>query len=1340
MKPSDPDSPSERRLAEALRAALPPRPPGAPPERVSDAFFDALAAEDAAAGIRPPDVTARVVAAARRAAEAQHRGDIVARRPSLRRRIAAAAALFAAIAGLAGAATVAVVAALRNDPISEPTPAPPAAQPFIIQHSSFSIDPDSPSEPDTMKKTATLPAIAAAAVLAAAPVPAEPAPVEPDDAAESAAAESASAPEDAFAFYRPEDARTFLLAWQEALLPLSSAVTQEVGAVAIVPDSADSAAWFAALWPDRAPDPFPALLLDDLGDAVLTNLAAAAAAATEAPEDYDPAWLLDETLPGIPEEHRRALMPFYDPMLVTLSFESYPDASRFAELAESESARHSSPATRHSSISPHPATNTVAGILERAHGALGTAAKGGLRTPPKAASNEKSAEAAAPPPPPPQPDFKLLQRLLYQELVVPYYAGPDGSTQLSSRGAQTVWKFALELGRGRFMLVPNREWGEAFDLVVRYGVDDPFVRFSASVGCWKWGWTDKARELRDDLAFRLAGGDATPFQSLLLAHLGQRYEPSPENLAALRDAFAAWAATLSGEFDRDDVRAWLGHWLVEDVAAGVEPARGKNLEGDALRAAIACRAADPAPDASPAPGSVPVHEDFVQSTFYPLLLREIVAPLEALERDRAAPWRPMALAALRDWCLAVARGETRLDPLYAGRAVSAAGRGCTWPAIRFLKALKDHDDIAWNPETAVYGQDTPEATAAAVRRVVEVLDAADSDPATTPLSRHVMHRAFAECRRRAGAAGFGEAGSYIDLLASRAWSGPEARAVWLLRPGTIDWDAAAQAASDDWLREMAAGRAAEAKGNVPAALPRFDHAAELRPAFPEPWIELLRLHSDEGRGARVFYDEARARELDAPGAADAMLAALRPDPASCGDSLAESPSLSALLAFGDECLATGRFDTRLPVAWAKSRFIAASLLGPDWEDAFRGADAITNMDRVADAVLANPRASKSDRRNAFYMRIWPLYANNDFGPLPAVCGAFGQGEGNWDDLAVDFDPDHPMHRYGLALAAGLAGYHHEDVTEALRLWRVEGDLPAARDAFRARAGRVSAVTNTVDNWEQSFISGRLAVLECALARPGDPPYSLLPKAGAPGPRKFWRSREETVVFQFENELEPGSGVWWAGGRAGQMAASEPVVPSNAVLSIAVGHFAPDPAPARFWVVPDCSADPESSAGAVPSAPLVHGLLVEWTAPGRCTLGWAWFDLYSTNAAPVRADGPRVPVRSPYDGIMRFDLELRGGDASVFARGVPLPDLSRRGLVSPDSPHPVAFAGRLFGLLRATVRATPSPAPSEPHAESKPHAESAEPRPGEAGPLPEGAAERSEAGGVSHAEAAESAED
>ena len=48
----------------------------------------------------------------------------------------------------------------------------------------------------------------------------------------------------------------------------------------------------------------------------------------------------------------------------------------------------------------------------------------------------------------------------------------------------------------------------------------------------------------------------------------------------------------------------------------------------------------------------------------------------------------------------------------------------------------------------------------------------------------------------------------------------------------------------------------------------------------------------------------------------------------------------------------------------------------------------------------------------------------------------------------------------------------------------------------------------------------------------------------------------------------------------------------------------------------------------------------------------------------------------------------------------------------------------------------SPPAMDAPAASAPHAESAAPRPGEAGPLPEGAAERSEAGGVSHAEGAE----
>ena len=1304
MSPNESDA--ELRLGETIRAALPPLPADFDPERIEDEFFAALAKENSAVGLKPPDVADRLVSLARRTAGA-HRADAGRRAvasPRLRR--VAAAAAVAAIAGLAGAATVAIRAALRDDPPPAPPPAPSPAS-SIVRRSSIGVDAPDSAEPDTTKPESS---IAAPAASAPAPRPAEAvsagpaAPASPAEAVPSASA----APEDAFAFYRPADVETFLAAWQESLLPLSSAVTQEVGAVAICPDSADSAAWFAALWPDRAPETFSALLLDDLGDAVLTNLAASAAAVVEAPEDYDPAWLLDETLPGIPEEHRQALMPFYDPALVTLSFDSYPDAARFAEWlgdggdspAPSRTVPSSAPQAllsfepeAHPSPAPQAAPSSAPQALLSFEPQEDTSlAPGGHREPKT----------------PPMPDFKLLQRLLYRELVVPFYDGPDGSTYLSSHGAREIWKFALELGRGRLVQIPHREWGRAYDLVVRNGVDDPFLRFCASLGSWKWGWADKARELRDDLSFRLAGGDATPFQSLLLAHLDQRFEPSPGRAAALRDVFDAWAAALDGEFDRDDVRAWLGHWLVEDVvAAGPATVRGKDLGVGIRAAAIARHAAKPTPDASPAPGTVPVHEDFVQTTFLPLLLREVVAPLEAIEGDREAPWRPMALAALRDWCLGGAHGERHLDPLYAGRAVSAAGRGSAWPAIRFLAALKNYDDTAWDSETAVYGHDVPDAIADAARRVVEALAAADADPGTTPLARLLMHRAAA-ARRHPPVAGLpSEAFSAAFAAAAAQPRSPaEARALWLLAPATADWPAIASSASDPWLREMALGRAALTQGDTAQSIPAqgtaaqsgaaraplareaFARAASLRPSFPEPWIELLRHCAADPAEARTFYDEATRREFDAPGAADAMLDALRP--ASLAGEVPSAPaSAETLLAFGDECLATGRFDTRIPVAWARSRFIAASLPGADWEAPFRGEDAITNMNRIVDSVLANPHADKCKRRNALYMRIWPLYANNDFEPLVRTCDAFSQAEGIWDDLDIDFDPGHPMRRRSIGLACGLAGYHHEDVVDALRLWRVDGDLSAARDAFRARAGRVSAATNTLDNWEQSLIAGNLAVLDCALARPGDPPYSLLPRFGTPGPRKFWRSREEKVGFNF------GHGSWYAGD-PGEAAASEPVVPSNALLAVSIRPWPDDNYP-RFWIVPDNSPAFRQRPGRV------RGLLLERSSRGW-NAGWADFDLFGSGGVPAPGTaGPRINLPAAAigpDGTVRVELRILEGNVTVAVGGEPLPSLDSPGLLHAGEPHAIAFAGHAFELTEATVLALPaeSGSDSDPNAE------------------------------------------
>ncbi len=77
--------------------------------------------------------------------------------------------------------------------------------------------------------------------------------------------------------------------------------------------------------------------------------------------------------------------------------------------------------------------------------------------------------------------------------------------------------------------------------------------------------------------------------------------------------------------------------------------------------------------------------------------------------------------------------------------------------------------------------------------------------------------------------------------------------------------------------------------------------------------------------------------------------------------------------------------------------------------------------------------------------------------------------------------------------------------------------------------------------------------------------------------------------------------------------------------------------------------------------------------------------------------------------------------------------SVRRLVLTNTEEELAKAERALADLGL---AAPSPAADEPRTEDT---EGAAPRPGEAGPLPEGAAERSEAGGVSHAESAEGAE-
>ena len=115
--------------------------------------------------------------------------------------------------------------------------------------------------------------------------------------------------------------------------------------------------------------------------------------------------------------------------------------------------------------------------------------------------------------------------------------------------------------------------------------------------------------------------------------------------------------------------------------------------------------------------------------------------------------------------------------------------------------------------------------------------------------------------------------------------------------------------------------------------------------------------------------------------------------------------------------------------------------------------------------------------------------------------------------------------------------------------------------------------------------------------------------------------------------------------------------------------------------------------------------------------------------PCRADpAPKTIRLGPDDGVV---VELAPG-----APESALDELLSRIHAAPESCVHVVLLRALDAPGSETEGEHAEGAEPKSHAES---AESAETRPGEAGPLPEGAAERSDAGGVFHAESAENAE-
>ena len=127
----------------------------------------------------------------------------------------------------------------------------------------------------------------------------------------------------------PGDVRLLLRSAQEASLPASGAVTQDVGSVCFEPADEESARWLDSLRASSPSNALPVLIFEEPAtlDVVATNLESGGASRIGPETDYDPMWVLD-SLDGLDPDVRDRLIPFFDPSLVSVRLVLRPVAVR----------------------------------------------------------------------------------------------------------------------------------------------------------------------------------------------------------------------------------------------------------------------------------------------------------------------------------------------------------------------------------------------------------------------------------------------------------------------------------------------------------------------------------------------------------------------------------------------------------------------------------------------------------------------------------------------------------------------------------------------------------------------------------------------------------------------------------------------------------------------------------------------------------------------------------------------------------------------------------------------------------------------------------------------------
>lgn len=474
--------------------------------------------------------------------------------------------------------------------------------------------------------------------------------------------------------------------------------------------------------------------------------------------------------------------------------------------------------------------------------------------------------------------------------------------------------------------------------------------------------------------------------------------------------------------------------------------------------------------------------------------REAVAWLQRKFQDdfdahgrKDAPWAAEYREFLADWAVASAEGyEPAPMEKLGGRAAALAAAGCDDPVFILLRGRID----------LAGGQ--PQEALAAFRRLPDVQKA--GYPAFMAYFALVWSRAAKAAINPAAAAvpepdkALNETVIAIARDASFA-DGKQWIYFSMLMPVSDAFTAAAaerfakpDSGVDPWITAMAVGRdhvrqawAARGTGFAGAVTPdgwkgfgehlalareHFTHAHEMHPEWPEAASEMIQVSLGEGSDEeRLWFDRAVAAQFDHSTSYRRMLRqVLLPR---------WGGSHEAMLDFGRECLATGRFDTNVPFYMYDATVAVGEEL-PDPRDAVAMPDVYDACARTCRGYIeaaASPEAVRLwQSRLAVvqwaagrYAEACTTLAELHDELVPQACQEF---KARIEDVGGESQLFGGPHAKAFAAAEALVETNRvEEALTAYRPLATKDDLPAA--ARRIVAGRITTLEKAaaIDRYE-----------------------------------------------------------------------------------------------------------------------------------------------------------------------------------------------------------------------------------------------------------------------------------